>query len=807
MTARFPRPATRTRLTRIATVAAVTAGLTIGSTALTAVTALAADDLPASFVTATSTWQYSDNNTDPAAGSTDRLVWTTTGFDDTAWKTGVGAFGAKYGAATGLGDSFPVTTLLNQYIDASAATKVDVPTFHFRTDVELTAGQLDQISGLTGTIVYDDAVQVFVNGTKVAGFVDDRVEAVDDSQKNLTYAGDSNGNPVTSTFTIPVETLTAGTNTIAVALYQDRASSSDIYLDLQSLVPATSTDAVTVSDLVLGVGSTESERNLSWYSSADTTQVAQVAPTSTLVDGVFPDSATTVVASGAATTSGEYNRFATLSGLNPDTEYSYRVGSDSGWSSTYTFATQSFDGDFTFLFFGDPQIGSSGNIASDTAGWSDTLDVALAANPDTELLISGGDQVEHAATEAEYDGFLTPDALRQVPLATTLGNHDVGSKAYEQHFNMPNVDTTAGAASSASASGGDYWYIYKDVLFVSLNTNSQDYSSHIAFLNQVVADHGADATWKVLTFHQSIYSSGPHADDGSIVDARANLPTAISEAGFDLVLQGHDHTYARSFGITDGELANTTEQAGAGSVVQGEGGVVYVTANSSSGSKYYNLDAADAWYLSAYNQERVRNYTSVEVTDEGLVVKTLRSEAYGTDSPVNSVVDQVTVLAAEDDGTDQTLEVAVPELPGEFTWTVDGSSDVVDLGTASIDGDHFTAAGSINPVVVSDTRAGSPQWSLSAQVSDFTAGSRVFSGSYLGWTPKIVTAGGGAVAGSPVAGALTGGAGLSESSTLGSAPATHVKGSASLGADLSLLLPLDTVDGTYQATLTLTALS
>ena len=45
------------------------------------------------------------------------------------------------------------------------------------------------------------------------------------------------------------------------------------------------------------------------------------------------------------------------------------------------------------------------------------------------------------------------------------------------------------------------------------------------------------------------------------------------------------------------------------------------------------------------------------------------------------------------------------------------------------------------------------------------------------------------------------------SATLGSAGAGHAKGSAKLGAALDLNIPIDVTDGTYQATLTLTALS
>jgi hypothetical protein len=571
-------------------------------------------------------------------------------------------------------------------------------------------------------------------------------------------------------------------------------------------IAANAADSTTLTDIVLGVGSNDAQRNLAWYSTTDTAQVAQVAPASAVVNGVFPSTATSVAATGGLTTSNEYNRFATLTGLKENTAYVYRVGSEGNWSATSSFRTQDFDGDFDFLFFGDPQIGSSGNVANDTAGWADTLNVATTAYPDAEMLFSAGDQVESASSEPQYAAFLSPSQLREIPFVATNGNHDVGSKAYEQHFNTPNADRTAGAGS-ATASGGDYWFIHKDVLFLNINSNSRDFSSHIKWMTDVVAAHGAEAKWSMLAFHHSIYSPAVHATDADAVDRRNNLPTTISNLGIDVVLQGHDHAYARSYLIRNGEKADAAEVAGADSVVAGPGGVLYVTANSSSGSKYYDLqNKPEFWWLSVQNQEKVRNYTALEVTDDAINIKTLRSQANGA-SAVNSLVDQVTLHKAPDTDS-QEISVTVPKADaGEFGWSIDGTNALIDLGTATESGDHYAAVGSINPIRVTDTRAAGPEWSISAQVSDFVSGSTSFSGKYLGWTPAVVEAGGGAVAGAKVKSGFDGGDGLSVSSTLGSAPTGHARGSAKLGAGLDLQIPVDATDGTYKATITLTALS
>ena len=73
---------------------------------------------------------------------------------------------------------------------------------------------------------------------------------------------------------------------------------------------------------------------------------------------------------------------------------------------------------------GDPQIGSSGNIARDTAGWVNTLNKALEKFPNTSFIQSAGDQVNNSNSEEEYAGFFAPELLKNYPTATTIGNHD-----------------------------------------------------------------------------------------------------------------------------------------------------------------------------------------------------------------------------------------------------------------------------------------------------------------------------------------------------------------------------------------------
>lgn len=211
--------------------------------------------------------------------------------------------------------------------------------------------------------------------------------------------------------------------------------------------------------------------------------------------------------------------------------------------------------------------------------------------------------------------------------------------------------------------------MYKGVLFIDLNSNAFSTSgqpgvdadtAHIGFITDVVTQHGGDAKYTVLVYHHSIYSPADHANDTDNQKRRLDFPAAFSRLGVDLVLQGHDHSYSRSYVIDTGVKQHPDEQPGATSVFQDEGGVIYVTGNSSSGSKYYPLTAPTGavgstrppapagndpnygpdplnpenhWANSVENQENVRSYVKVRVHNNLLSVENIRS---GTCAPPNA---------------------------------------------------------------------------------------------------------------------------------------------------------------------------
>lgn len=291
-------------------------------------------------------------------------------------------------------------------------------------------------------------------------------------------------------------------------------------------------------------------------------------------------------------------------------------------SEVYSFQTGDNDKNFNFLFVGDPQIGEK-NTAVDTAQWENTLTQASIQAPDAEFIVSAGDQVSVGNNEKQYAGYLEHTALKSLPTATVIGNHDHGYyvsggaykdyeySIYNDHFNNPNK---YGVDEGKTTANSDYWYTYNNVLFLNLNSNDLSTASHQAFLKEALeANKDKDIDWKVVVFHHSIFSAASHSQDSDIIQRREQLAQVFKGLDIDVVLMGHDHVYVRSY-MMDGTTPEVPETVQ--SVARDPEGILYVTANSSSGSKFYSiLGNANTNYAAVKNQENKPNFSNIEVTE------------------------------------------------------------------------------------------------------------------------------------------------------------------------------------------------
>ncbi|MCU0751315.1 MAG: chitobiase/beta-hexosaminidase C-terminal domain-containing protein, partial [Akkermansiaceae bacterium] len=153
-------------------------------------------------------WKYLGNGSNPGP------AWRTTGFADQTWPGGTTEIG--YGD----GDENTIIPI----VDANPAEPgiQKVPTTYFRRSFQV--ANVNEITGLSVTVEFDDSYAVYLNGTRVGGNVP--VDAA-----HGEYHGDTIEDEV-ETFSIPHGLLQNGGNVIAVEVRQANENSSDLSMNL-----------------------------------------------------------------------------------------------------------------------------------------------------------------------------------------------------------------------------------------------------------------------------------------------------------------------------------------------------------------------------------------------------------------------------------------------------------------------------------------------------------------------------------------------------------------------------------------------
>lgn len=172
-----------------------------------------------------SVWKYL------ADGSNQGTTWRNPGFNDTSWPSGpaeLGYGGGTVGAPTGEGDEATIVPFIDT--DAGAAGIQKNATTYFRKT--FTVADTSAITGLNLSMIYDDGGVVYLNGQRVAATTTSTTPIPIDPAYNY-FVGAPTQENATLNATISPTFLVNGTNTIAVEIHQESATSSDISFNLQ----------------------------------------------------------------------------------------------------------------------------------------------------------------------------------------------------------------------------------------------------------------------------------------------------------------------------------------------------------------------------------------------------------------------------------------------------------------------------------------------------------------------------------------------------------------------------------------------
>ena len=374
--------------------------------------------------------------------------------------------------------------------------------------------------------------------------------------------------------------------------------------------------------------------NFTWLTNA--TGAAKVQITSGSVTTTFTGTQSAVVATTNGTvgiTTAFYSDKVTVTGLSDSTSYTYRVGDGSNWSPYYTLHTQN-QSSYGFRAFGDPQIGAGANNASDTTGWVNSVSAATSKYPNASFILNAGDEVNDTALitnqDAQYNGYFCPVQLSGIPVATIDGNHDFSMGQYfGYHYNVANLSATLG---TSFGNDGDYWFVYGNTLYIILNSNTASVTTHQTFIAAAVAANPA-AKWRIVSFHHSLYSEATHMNDSDIIARRSTYPPVLEANGIDVVISGHDHSYTRSYQMLGGVPTSSSNATS----VNNPTGILYLTLNSGSGSKYYQFTDTTNETYSAYRwQGNVPSFSYFTISGGTFTMTTYRVDTM-------AVIDQYTI--------------------------------------------------------------------------------------------------------------------------------------------------------------------
>ncbi|QOS79835.1 metallophosphoesterase [Paenibacillus sp. JNUCC31] len=377
-----------------------------------------------------------------------------------------------------------------------------------------------------------------------------------------------------------------------------------------------------------------------WYT-AETVRgtVVQVVEASNAGGNDFPEQLATSY-EGSSTvietlmTSGDrsskkYKKFAShkviASDLKPGTKYMYRAGNGDadGWSETGSFTTDKANNqDFHFLYVTDTQGSSKSNFDL----WQDTFKRAIEKTVDPKFVLLTGDLTDDGDLEQLWQWFLgvPKKEFANVPFAPIIGNHEIEdypNNNFYNHFNLPK-DVGTGAHD-----GSVYAFEYGDALFMQINSQYEGevkpYKADIQFTKQLewmrnqVAK--TDKKWKFVSMHKGAYSSGDNASAESdrVEFYRKYLIPVFDELGVDMVFEGHDHMYMRSFQMLNNVPIKNVITDEQGNVLNPKG-TVYLMGNSAA-SKFYALNPdADTFFAAKNEQPNKKMFVDVSISNDVL---------------------------------------------------------------------------------------------------------------------------------------------------------------------------------------------
>jgi hypothetical protein len=265
-----------------------------------------------------------------------------------------------------------------------------------------------------------------------------------------------------------------------------------------------------------------------------------------------------------------------ITGLTPDTKYYYSIDTLSASEEQY-FITSPPDGNkgetriWVISDFGQSSIGDNAARIFTVRRWKNFNNDSHHA----DFVLSLGDQTENDTQEelqlTYFD--MLDEVLPNSPLFTIEGNHDNydGFVNYKKTFTLP----ANGEAGGYPSNNQDYYsFDYGNIHVIGLSTEIDDIDgTQLTWLQNDLQNIDKDKTdWLIACLHRPFHSGGYHPTDKSSTaqKQREYWLKELEDYGVDLILQGHNAIYERSY-LIDNLLGKTTDLTEENIIDSGDG--------------------------------------------------------------------------------------------------------------------------------------------------------------------------------------------------------------------------------------------
>ena len=369
-------------------------------------------------------------------------------------------------------------------------------------------------------------------------------------------------------------------------------------------------------------GDPKTSIGFAWYTDTTTDTKVEVVEASQIQGNEFPKDKATVYSgltekvstymgkqdrqSGDKTTF--FNHKVTADQLKPGTDYKFRVGNGSEWSSVGSFTTDTVTPQsYRFIVGSDSQASTESQFEP----WADTFKKAYEHIGDPKFLVNAGDLVDNGDLEEQWQWMLglAQEHLLKVPFVPVLGGHEITdwdgdettpNNNFYNHFNLPRkvVDATHDGSVYSFEYGDGLYMVYNSQFDGKINEDGskvdwnddkkEQFWNQVKWMKNTVAK--TDKKWKFVMFHKSPYGAGDNSAqyEGERIEFyKNNLIPVFDELGIDMVFEAHDHMYMRSFQMYGDKVIDPKDlkEDGDGNVIDPKG-TVYLMSNAF-GNKFY----------------------------------------------------------------------------------------------------------------------------------------------------------------------------------------------------------------------------